>query len=188
MALPKIISVDDHVVEPRHVWQTWLPEKWRERGPKVVDKRWGGFKHLSGAKYDMVEDPEGEWGSAWIYDDNLIYVHKKFVAIPQAAITEDEQGNILFDRTLMTMTAITYDNMRKGCWDRDERVKDMTRNYVDGSLPFPTFPRFCGQTQAGRHLAEGDGPHAALLGVALGLGPPLGIPQRDEAERDIDLL
>ncbi|HWE68443.1 MAG TPA: amidohydrolase family protein [Acidimicrobiales bacterium] len=146
MALPKIISVDDHVVEPPHVWQTWLPEKYRERGPKVVDRKWGGFKHLSGAKYDMVEDPEGEWGSAWYYDGDLIYVHKKFVAIPQASCTLDEQGHIVFDRTQMTMTAITYDAMRKGCWDRDERVKDMTLNYVDGSLPFPTFPRFCGQT------------------------------------------
>src|SRR5580700_10016478 len=146
MALPRIISVDDHVVEPPHVWQTWLPEKYRERGPKVLDKRWGGFRHLSGAKYDMVEDPEGEWGSAWYYDDELIYVHKKFVAIPQASTTIDAQGNIIFDRTQMTMTAITYDAMRKGCWDRDERIKDMELNYVDGSLPFPTFPRFCGQT------------------------------------------
>jgi hypothetical protein len=24
-----IISVDDHVVEPPHVWQTWLPEKYQ---------------------------------------------------------------------------------------------------------------------------------------------------------------
>ena len=146
MALPKIISVDDHVVEPPHVWQTWLPEKYRERGPRVERKRWGSFKHLSGAKYDMVEDPEGEWGDAWYYDDELIYVQKKFVAIPQASTTLDEHGNIVFDRTQMTMTATTFDEMRKGCWDRDERVKDLTLNYTDGSLPFPTFPRFCGQT------------------------------------------
>ena len=33
--LPKIISVDDHVVEPAHVWQTYLPEKYRARGPRV---------------------------------------------------------------------------------------------------------------------------------------------------------
>ena len=25
--LPKIISVDDHVVEPAHLWQTWLPTR-----------------------------------------------------------------------------------------------------------------------------------------------------------------
>jgi predicted TIM-barrel fold metal-dependent hydrolase len=146
MALPKIISVDDHVVEPPHVWQTWLPEKWRERGPHVERKKWGSFKHLSGAKYDMVEDPEGEWGDAWYYDDELIYVQKKFVAIPRAATTLDAQGNIVFDRSKMTMTATTFDEMRKGCWDREERVKDLTLNYTDGSLPFPTFPRFCGQT------------------------------------------
>ena len=146
MALPKIISVDDHVVEPPHVWQTWLPEKWRARGPRVERKRWGSFKHLSGAKYDMVEDPDGEWGDAWYYDDELIYVQKKFVAIPRAAVTQDEKGDLVFDRTQMTMTATTYDEMRKGCWDRDERVKDMALNYTDGSLPFPTFPRFCGQT------------------------------------------
>ena len=86
MATPKIISVDDHVVEPPHVWQTWLPEKYRARGPRVERKRWGGFKHLSGAKYDMVEDPDGEWGDAWYYDDELIYVQKKFVAIPRGGL------------------------------------------------------------------------------------------------------
>jgi hypothetical protein len=47
--LPKIISVDDHVVEPPHVWQTWLPEKWRERGPRVERKKWGAFKLKKGA-------------------------------------------------------------------------------------------------------------------------------------------
>ena len=37
MTVPKIVSVDDHVVEPAHVWQTWLPEKYREQGPDIVD-------------------------------------------------------------------------------------------------------------------------------------------------------
>ena len=36
--------------------------------------------------------------------------------------------------------------MRPGCYDRDARIKDFELNWVDGSLPFPTFPRFCGQT------------------------------------------
>ena len=48
MELPKIISVDDHVVEPPHVWQTWLPEKYRARGPRVERKKWGDFKHTPG--------------------------------------------------------------------------------------------------------------------------------------------
>ena len=25
--LPMIVSVDDHVVEPPHVWETWLPRE-----------------------------------------------------------------------------------------------------------------------------------------------------------------
>jgi predicted TIM-barrel fold metal-dependent hydrolase len=145
MALPKIISVDDHVVEPSHVWQTWLPEKFRAKGPRTERKRWGDFVHTAGAQYQMTEDPEGEWGDAWIFEDKLIYVHKRFVAIPRDAVS-GEGANLTLDRARMPMTAVTYDDMRPGCWDRDERVKDMVLNGVDGSLPFPTFPRFCGQT------------------------------------------
>jgi predicted TIM-barrel fold metal-dependent hydrolase len=39
MALPKdvqIVSVDDHVIETRNVWQDRLPEKLKENGPKSV--------------------------------------------------------------------------------------------------------------------------------------------------------
>ncbi len=85
MDLPKIISVDDHVVEPAHVWQTWLPEKYREQGPRVERKQWGAFAHKPGAKYVNTEDPEGLWGDAWYFEDRLIYVHKRFVAIPLEA-------------------------------------------------------------------------------------------------------
>ena len=35
--------------------------------------------------------------------------------------------------------------MRPGCYDIDERVKDMNANGVLGSLCFPSFPQFCGQ-------------------------------------------
>ena len=142
--LPKIISVDDHVVEPPHVWQTWLPEKFRAKGPRVEDKRWGSFKLKPGARYAMEEDPEGDWGSAWFFEDRLIYVHKKFVAIPLEATPDGDLSR--FDRTTMEMTAVTYDGMRPGCYERDARVKDFEANWTDGSLPFPTFPRFCGQT------------------------------------------
>ena len=38
--LPKIISVDDHVVEPAHLWQERLPERMRAQGPRVERARW----------------------------------------------------------------------------------------------------------------------------------------------------
>ena len=60
--LPKIISVDDHVVEPSHVWQTWLPEKYREKGPRIIRERFGKFNLVKGAKYMTTRGDEA--GSA----------------------------------------------------------------------------------------------------------------------------
>jgi len=37
--LPKIISVDDHILEPRTLWQELLPAADRERGPRVVREK-----------------------------------------------------------------------------------------------------------------------------------------------------
>ena len=145
MELPKIISVDDHVVEPAHVWQTWLPEKYREQGPRVKRDKFAPFIHMPGARYTNDIDPDGEWGDYWLYEDRIIYVQKKFVAIPQEAISGPEDQPV-FDRTKMQMVPSTYDDMIPGCYDRDARVADFQRNWMDGSLPFPTFPRFCGQT------------------------------------------
>ena len=144
MELPKIISVDDHVVEPPHVWQEWLPARFREKGPRVERANFGEFTHQTGAKYNNEIDPDGRPGDYWVFEDRLIYVHKKFVAIPLEATPDGDISR--FDRTVMRMEAMTYDEMRPGCYDRDARVADMELNWVDGSLPFPTFPRFCGQT------------------------------------------
>ena len=46
----------------------------------------------------------------------------------------------------MFLAALTYDEMRPGCYDPKARVDDLALSGVDGSLAFPTFPRFCGQT------------------------------------------
>ncbi|MFM7508306.1 MAG: amidohydrolase family protein [Actinomycetota bacterium] len=144
LELPKIISVDDHVVEPPHVWQTYLPQRFREKGPRVEREKWGPFVHKPGARYRNTVDPDGKEGDFWIFEDEVIYVHKSFVAIPLSATPDGDVKN--FDRTVMQMVPITYDEMRPGCYDREARIEDFDLNWVDGSLPFPTFPRFCGQT------------------------------------------
>ncbi len=36
-------------------------------------------------------------------------------------------------------------DIRKGCWDITERINDMNRNGVLGSMCFPSFVQFCGQ-------------------------------------------
>ena len=39
----------------------------------------------------------------------------------------------------------SFDELRPGCYDHNERIKDMDANGVLGSLCFPSFPQFCGQ-------------------------------------------
>ena len=142
--LPKIISVDDHVVEPAprvaNMAAGTVPREPAARG----SLKWAPFIHKPGARYENTIDSDGTEGDAWLYEDQLIYVQKSFVAIPQSATPGGIAGG--FDRTKMLMIATTYDQMRPGCWDPHERVRDIEANHMDGSLPFPTFPRFCGQT------------------------------------------
>jgi predicted TIM-barrel fold metal-dependent hydrolase len=50
-----------------------------------------------------------------------------------------------------------YDQMRPGCYDVTERIRDMNANGVLGSMCFPSFPSFCGALfarQADKKLAR----------------------------------
>ncbi|HEU5151050.1 MAG TPA: amidohydrolase family protein [Iamia sp.] len=131
--LPKIISVDDHVVEPAHVWQTWLPERYRADGPRIERRGVGGMKHIGGGTYEQEFTDDGRPADCWVFGD-LVYIHKRHVAA------------VGYSRDEMTMTPMTYEEMRPGCYDPKARVEDQEINHVEASLCFPTFPRFCGQT------------------------------------------
>lgn len=133
--LPKIISVDDHVVEPAHLWEYWLPQKFKADAPRIERRGIGEIKHIGGGSYQQTFDPDGPQADVWVFGD-LTYIHKRHVAA------------VGYSREEMTMTPMTYEEMRPGCYDPKARVKDMLDNHVDGSLCFPTFPRFCGQTFA----------------------------------------
>lgn len=39
----------------------------------------------------------------------------------------------------------SFEEMRTGCYDIGERIRDMNANGVLGSMCFPSFPQFCGQ-------------------------------------------
>jgi predicted TIM-barrel fold metal-dependent hydrolase len=132
--IPKIISVDDHIVEPPDVWERWLPATLRDRGPHVVRR---GIRKISsvgtGVYREEFDDDSPDKGDTWVYED-LIYTHKRMVAA------------VGYPREEMTMTPITYDDMRPGCYDPKARLADMDVNWVEASACYPTFPRFCGQT------------------------------------------
>ncbi len=56
MELPRIISVDDHVIEPAHLFDVWLPAKYRDRGPKPLTAGIGDLVY-TGGKYVISMDP-----------------------------------------------------------------------------------------------------------------------------------
>ena len=133
--LPKIISVDDHVVEPATVWTDRLPSKYHDVGPRIVR---APVKEITfiGGKFTAVPGEPGDPGEPvdwWFYED----LRRPLIRLDSA---------VGFDRDDVTLKGITYDDMRPGSFAVKERLEDMDINGVEASLCFPTFPRFCGQT------------------------------------------
>jgi hypothetical protein len=98
MAIPRIISVDDHVVEPPDLWSNRLPANLRERGPRIVRER-GKFGGPLGLTW--TPDPDGEWGDIWYYDDLVSPFSRLSAAVGL--------GDLAFGVT-------TFDEIRPGCW------------------------------------------------------------------------
>ncbi|HEY7439875.1 MAG TPA: amidohydrolase family protein [Acidimicrobiia bacterium] len=134
-SFPEIISVDDHVIEPPNTWQDRLPAKYREIGPRVVRRKIAEMKFVGGvfSYREAGENEGGTWCDWWLCED-LQYPMTRVMAA--AGFPRDE----------VTVSPMTMDEMRKGCWDQKARLADMDVNHVEVSLSFPTFPRFCGQT------------------------------------------
>lgn len=135
--LPKIISVDDHILEPRELWQSELPAAMRERGPRVVREKVA--LTFSGGHYGFERDaPDGHWCDLWVYDD-LVYPTGLLHA--SAGVPADQVQNL----------PAIYEDFRPGTYDQAARLADMDVNHVEAAVNFPnTFPRFCGQGFAER--------------------------------------
>jgi predicted TIM-barrel fold metal-dependent hydrolase len=107
-----LVSVDDHVVEPPHLFDGRLPAKYADLAPVFVTRDDGT--------------------NAWRYEGAEI---GNVALNAVAGRPKDEYG----------MEPTSFAELRAGCYDIDERVKDMDANGVLGSLCFPSFPQFCGQ-------------------------------------------
>jgi predicted TIM-barrel fold metal-dependent hydrolase len=143
----RIISTDDHVVEPADLWQERLPSKYRDIGPRIVRER--ASTTLVNGRPHVVPDEQGDWCDWWLYEDL-----KKPITVEYASVAAAEKADQAGQGT-------TYDKMRRGCYDPVERVIDMELNGIEASLCFPnTLPRFCGQT-----FLEAKDKELAYLGV-----------------------
>jgi predicted TIM-barrel fold metal-dependent hydrolase len=129
--IPAIVDVDAHVVEPPDVWTSRLPAKYREVGPRVVYAPAGDIK-LVGSSYIEAPGTEGPDVAWWFYEDRQSSL-KRYIAA--AGVPADE----------VTLSGVTYEDMRPGCFQQAERVADMTLNGVQAQMCFPNYPRFCGQ-------------------------------------------
>jgi predicted TIM-barrel fold metal-dependent hydrolase len=134
--IPRIVSVDDHVVEPPGLWVDQAPSGLVDRVPRVVRTKAYNAGWVEGDGWQVVEDashPAATWADKWVYEDSEVFITKGFAA------AGTDHGDL--DRV-----PLNYDeHMRPGCFDKDARLEDMDRNHTDVSLCFPTVPRFCGQ-------------------------------------------
>jgi predicted TIM-barrel fold metal-dependent hydrolase len=107
-----LVSVDDHVIEPPDMFDQHIPDKYRDRAPRVFTN----------------DDGDTFWEFAGNVTAN--------VGLNAVAGCPPEEYGINPTR---------FDQMRPGCYDVHERVRDMSASGVLGSMNFPTFAQFCGQ-------------------------------------------
>jgi predicted TIM-barrel fold metal-dependent hydrolase len=107
-----LVSVDDHVVEPPHMFEGRLPAKFDDVAPRVVRRDDGS--------------------DVWTFNGTII-PNVGLNAV--AGRPKSEYG----------VEPTAFDEMRPGCYDIDERIKDMNAGGVLGSMNFPSFPGFSGR-------------------------------------------
>jgi predicted TIM-barrel fold metal-dependent hydrolase len=90
-----------------------------------------------GGKFTAVPAPPGEGDGPevdwWFYEDLV----RPLIRLDAA---------VGYPREEVTLKGVTFDDMRPGAWQVKPRLEDMDTNWIEASLCFPTFPRFCGQT------------------------------------------
>jgi predicted TIM-barrel fold metal-dependent hydrolase len=139
--LPTMISVDDHILEPRDLWERELPPAWRERGPRVVRER-ARLGFIGGRLLLERDAPDGQWCDMWVFEDLVVPTGLLHAAV---SVPVEKQANV----------PAIYEDFRPGAYDQTARLADMDTNHVQASINYPnTFPRFAGQGFAERQDKE----------------------------------
>jgi predicted TIM-barrel fold metal-dependent hydrolase len=110
------ISVDDHVVEPPHVFVEHIEPRFRDRAPRIVER----------------DGAEG-----WLWEDRFYPL--SFQGNAQTRRFREGEGGHGDD-----LQARRYEDMIPAVYEVDERVGAMDEDGVWAELLFPTFPRFGG--------------------------------------------
>jgi predicted TIM-barrel fold metal-dependent hydrolase len=112
----KLISVDDHVVEPAHAFVDHIVAKYRDQAPRIVE-------------HDGVQ--------GWLYEDRFTPLSLQG-NIHTRKVRDGEEGRA------DDLYARRYDDMIEAVYDVHARVEAMDIDGVWAALQFPTVPRFGG--------------------------------------------
>ena len=107
-----LVSVDDHICEPKGMFDQHVPARYKDEAPVVL------------------EDDNGR--QQWWYGD----IPGRNLGLNVAA------GK---PREFFNLDASRYDEMRPGCYDVHERVRDMNAGGQLAGLNFPNWTGFAGQ-------------------------------------------
>jgi predicted TIM-barrel fold metal-dependent hydrolase len=107
----RLVSTDDHVIEPRDVFEGRLPRRFQPRAPRVVEE----------ADADV-----------WLVEGRRV---------PQSGLSV-MAGRAYED---YSPKAVRFADMRPGCYDPRERLRDMDLDGVDAQVLFPSLPGLGGQ-------------------------------------------
>lgn len=107
-----LVSVDDHICEPRTMFDNHVPQRFKKFAPRVID--------------------EPNEADQWYYGE----LKGRNVGLNAAA------GK---PREMYAFDAERFDEMRPGCYDVHERVRDMSAGGQLAGLNFPNWPGFAGQ-------------------------------------------
>jgi predicted TIM-barrel fold metal-dependent hydrolase len=129
--LPWFISVDDHVIEPPDVWTTRLPGRFKDAAPHYERRQVGRTRFEDGV-FVTEKDDNGPPTEVWVFDEVVKPIRRN---IASAGLSREE----------MDLNPISFQQMRRGCFDPVARLQDMDLNHVEASLCFPQMIRFCGQ-------------------------------------------
>jgi predicted TIM-barrel fold metal-dependent hydrolase len=111
----RLISVDDHLLEPPTVWESRLPSRLREAGPRVV------------------EQPPG---TPWAGSEVWLMEGRAYPTMRHYAIAGQDRDQ--------PSAPIRFSEMLPGCYDPVARLTDMDLDGVWAQLCFPSFARFAG--------------------------------------------
>jgi predicted TIM-barrel fold metal-dependent hydrolase len=129
----KLISVDDHVIEPPNVWVDRLPAKYQGVGPRIVEVRPDGSEH------PVSLDADGEVNGP---REALHFWECEGRRTPVSLQGSPRTRRFRSDGTDEDFHAKSYTDMIPACYNVHARVNAMDEDGVWAATLFPQWPRF----------------------------------------------